>query len=107
MNIKKLSNFLELKCPIKIEIRSKTKKKMEAGYWGMYAEDGELKYHLIHVYGFETNRPLETLIAHELIHAWQEENAVNEIHGPEFQRLAAEIGPRFGIPSIYNPEIDI
>lgn len=107
MNIQKLINFLELKNPVEIQIRSKKKKKMEAGYWGLYAEDGELKSHLIRIYGFDTGRPLETLIAHELIHAWQEENYIDEVHGHMFITVAHNIGKAFGIPDIYIPELDL
>lgn len=107
MNIQKLINFLELKNPVEIQIRSKKRKKMEAGYWGLYAEDGELKSHLIRIYGFDTSRPLETLIAHELIHAWQEENYIDEVHGPEFIETAREIEDNFGIRDIYIPELDL
>lgn len=109
MNIQKIITYLEIKNPVEIQIRSKKKKNMEAGYWGLYAEDGELKSHLIRIYGFQTYRPTYTLIAHELIHAWQEENGINEIHGPEFKRMAYELSTECVIPTpgIYIPELDL
>lgn len=107
MNIQKIITYLEIKNPVEIQIRSKKKKNMEAGYWGLYAEDGELKSHLIRIYGFDTSRKLETLIAHELIHAWQEENGICEIHGPEFRKMAQEMQEEFGICDIYIPELDL
>ena len=107
MLIKEIVEYLELDTPVEIQIRSKTKKKVDAYYWGLYAETGELKSHLIRVYGLNPARGLQTLIAHELIHAWQEENGYTEVHGFEFAHMADELLLRFNISNIYLPDVDL
>ncbi len=99
--------YLGLKKPFSVEIKSRKKKDCDAAYWGLYNEKGNLKSHLIRVYlGNNSNRSLETLIAHELIHAWQEEKGLKEIHGPEFIKMARKMEYKFCLSNIYIPEID-
>lgn len=108
MDLKPIKQFLRLKRPIKIILKDRANKKMRAGYWGLYAK-GKLDSHLIHIYlGKWGNgeRSLQSLIAHELIHAWQEECGLTEIHGPQFARMAKEIEDLTGIKEIYLPEYD-
>lgn len=110
MRIIQFADWLGIKKPYEIEIRSKSHKKMTAAYWGLYTEKGNLSKHLIRVYlGNFTNpdeRPLESIIAHEMIHAWQEENGINEIHGSQFKNLARWMSLEFKLDYIYIPDID-
>ena len=107
MRLKEIAMYLELEKPIEIQIKTKKKKTMHAAYWGMYDEYGELKYHLIRVYGFDQYRGFESLIAHELIHGWQEERHIDEIHGPQFRHMARAIEHTFQIENVYIPGVDI
>jgi hypothetical protein len=108
MLIKEIVEFLKLEKPVEIQIRTKTKKKVDAYYWGLYSETGELKSHLIRVYGLNPERGLQTIIAHELIHAWQEEKGFSdEIHGWKFRVTAEDIEFNFGIKNIYLPDLDL
>jgi hypothetical protein len=89
----------------RIVLKNKHNKKADAKYWGMYT--GEiLVYHLIHVYMLDACRDLDTLIAHELIHANQEEMGLNEVHGLYFQTEAKRMERKFGLSKIYIPDTD-
>lgn len=107
MLIKEIAEYLRLQKPVEIQIRTKTKKTTEAAYWGLYNEAGELKSHLIRVYGLNPERGLQTLIAHELIHAWQEENGIKEIHGPNFQYYAERMNYWYNIKDVYLKDVDL
>lgn len=111
MRIQQFADWLGIKKPYEIEIRSKSHKKMTAAYWGLYTEKGNLSKHLIRVYlGNFTNpneRPLESIIAHEMIHAWQEENGINEIHGLKFIAKAQGISRAFNLTQVFIPGTDI
>lgn len=110
MNINKYVKYLGLKCPYTIKLKSKESRDT-AAYWTMVNDHGILDYHLIHIYmgnlRYKGERDLETLIAHELIHAWQAENNLDEIHGPGFIKIAAKMSEKFELPRIYIPEVDI
>ncbi len=109
MDINKIVQYLKLSKPFSIELKSKKNKKTTAHYWGMYTEKNKLHSHLIWVYlrnMGDNERKLETLIAHELIHAWQEENGYTDVHGTSFQMMAANILHEFKIPDIYLPDTD-
>jgi predicted SprT family Zn-dependent metalloprotease len=51
-------------------------------------------------------RDFNTLLAHELIHAWQEENRKAETHGKHFKKLAKQLESQFGFTEIYIKGID-
>ena len=89
----------------RIVLKNKHNKKADAKYWGMYT-DKILVYHLIHVYMLDACRDLDTLIAHELIHANQEEMGLNEAHGSYFQTEAKRMERIFGLSEIYIPDTD-
>lgn len=90
----------------KIVLKNTHNKKADAKYWGMYT--GKiLVYHLIHVYMLDACRDLDTLIAHELIHAKQEEVGLNEAHGTYFQTEAKRMEYIFSLSEIYIPDTDI
>ena len=107
MRIQEFRQYLELKNPIEVQIRTKTKRDRDADYRAVYDEAGELKLHIIRLYGFIQNRGLESVIAHELIHAWQEENYIEEIHGKDFVKMAKQMEKHFHLTQVYIPELDI
>jgi hypothetical protein len=83
--------YLGLEKPYTIKLNSKGKKSASAEYRASYNRGGELVSHQITIYlgNQDTDtRDIETLIAHELIHAYQEENNIEEIHGDDFQSIA-------------------
>jgi Zn-dependent peptidase ImmA (M78 family) len=105
--VQELKDYLILDNPVEIVIKSKEKKNADANYWGMYNRKGILKSHLIHIYaGNQSERSLNSLIAHELIHAWQEEQGLKEIHGPEFIKLARNIEYDYDLENVYLVDID-
>jgi hypothetical protein len=55
----------------------------------------------------EDSRDLETIIAHELIHAWQEENGHADTHGASFKKAARRVAKKFNLPHVYLPDVDI
>lgn len=80
-----------------------------AEYLPEYSDTGKLIEHQITLYAREIavdQRSLDVLIAHELIHAWQEENRIVENHGPHFAKMARKIGRTFRLRQIYCREID-
>jgi predicted SprT family Zn-dependent metalloprotease len=105
-------DYLGLQKPYKIELKSRGNKSATAKYWALYSDKGAggLHSHWIRVYlrniGIPGERDLNTIIAHELIHAWQEEKGYTDIHGTSFQMKAAEIAAEFKMPGVYNPETD-
>ena len=99
--------ILKLARPFKIEIVSASNPKMDAAYWPKYSEKKLKLTHMIRVYLGQSARSLETLIAHEFIHAWQEENKLSEYHGPEFIRMARKLEYKLGLSEIYIPGTDI
>ena len=109
MLLANIVTFLGLKKPYKVIISSRRKKTADADYLALYTNggEGELHSHQIRVFmGNNSQRSLETLIAHELLHAWQEENNLDDIHGKPFQAMADLITLHFGIENIYIPGTD-
>jgi hypothetical protein len=85
--------YLDLKWPWEIKIKHSKGKGNLAEYTCWYYKSGKRK-HIITVWFEAVNqdtRNLESIIAHEFIHAWQEERGYIEIHGPEFQRMATKL----------------
>ena len=83
--------YLGLEKPYTIKLNSKGKKSASAEYIAKYNRGGELVSHQITIYlGNQPHdsRDIETLIAHELIHAYQEEHNITEIHGDDFADIA-------------------
>lgn len=96
------------------EIILKPKMKSAASYIAHYSRD-TLKKHVIriNVTNLEYDvRGINELIAHEFIHAWQEENNIDDVHGKPFQRMAhileediAEAGIEIG--KLYIDGVDV
>lgn len=98
---------LGLKKPVDLTIKTRKAKDCDAFYQPIYSDkNGELKSHRIVVYIINPERSFETLVAHELIHAWQEENHKQEMHGDWFQTKAEQLEDIFGLEDIYRSEVD-
>ena len=106
--IEDLVRYLDLEIPYRIII----KPSLKSGCCGEYVEmrrKGKLIQHRISLAADSfIERSFESLIAHELIHAWQVEwTKETEHHGKEFKRMARNIEQEFGIPSIFIQGTDI
>lgn len=100
--------FLGLKKPINLRIITKRNRECDAEYEPDYSDiSGKLIRHNITVYFKDNSRDFETLLAHELIHAWQEENKKYETHGPAFIKYARKMEKAFNLTEIYIPEVDL
>lgn len=99
-------NMLSITRPYKIELLSSSNVESDALYWPVYSDKKGKLTHNIRVYLGNKHRTLEALIAHEFIHAWQEEQKLIEIHGPKFIAMARELEEHIGISGIYNKETD-
>lgn len=98
--------FLKLKRPVQLAVVNRPHKSADAEYEPEYRDSGKLDYHKITIYNNPESRDFNTLVAHELIHAWQEENKKWETHGKYFVRLAQQMEYRFGLQDVYLPAID-
>lgn len=100
---------LKLKKPVDLQFRFCQSSDYDAEYWPKMRGNGKIKRHIIRFYvcadqSFE--RPFNTLLAHELIHAWQAENDVTDIHGQLFQEWACKLEKDFNLDRIYDCELD-
>jgi hypothetical protein len=102
--------FLKLQFPVELTIKTKSNKHSDAVYLPKFSNRGNFKAHKITVFlGNQTPdsaRTLNELIAHELIHAWQQENNIQEFHGLNFVLQAIAMGDEFDLPNIYLAEFD-
>lgn len=106
--MEQIINILNLEKPIKIVFSKKPHASWDACYTPRFTKWGEVKSHHIKIYNNpERERDIATLIAHELIHAWQEENQVDDVHGKPFQKMAKKIRREFpGFRDIYRKDLD-
>jgi len=102
--------FLGLKSPVELTFKTEHNKHSDAVYWPKFSNKGNLKAHKITVFLGNQNanspRTLDELIAHELLHAWQQENNIAEFHGPNFIMMAIAMKHAFDLPNIYLAELD-
>lgn len=99
--------ILGLKKPVTVTMKNRRGRDCDAFYMPHYSDrNGRLIGHKITIYTLESDRPFETLLAHELIHAAQEEKGRQEFHGEFFQYWAQELGRVLGLKEIYLPEVD-
>ena len=102
--------WLGLEKPYTIKLNSKGKKSASAEYRASYNRGGELVSHQITIYlgnQPEDTRDIETLIAHELIHAFQEEHNIIEIHGDDFIDVAGLLSMYLETAGMYIGQIYI
>jgi hypothetical protein len=99
--------YLDLKKPVVLKVNTRSHKAMDGCYVPRYSDKtGKLTEHRITIYTKDTYRDFDTLVAHELIHAWQEENKKTEIHGKYFKALAKDMGEYFGLQEVYIKGVD-
>lgn len=107
--------FISLEKPYTIKLNSKGKRSASAEYRASYNRGGELVSHQITIYlgnQPQDTRDIETLVAHELIHAWQEEKGITEIHGQDFIDVAELVSRHLeyagiAVSSIYIAGVDV
>lgn len=106
-NLHDYIKYLKLKRPINLRIITRKNRFADAEYEPEYSDKtGKLIGHNITVYLRDNSREFDTLLAHELIHAWQEENKKQEIHGPYFIKYARKMEKHFNLREIYIPGVD-
>lgn len=106
--------FLGITKPYSIKLVSRKRKDATAVYVTWFNRKySKIVNHDIKVYlGNEDLRDVETLIAHEFIHAWQAEYAPNsKSHGRKFQQKAQELydfleSHYYYLPDMYLPDTD-
>ena len=99
---------LGLKLPIKLIFSEAKKPKFAGMYMPIRNNKGKLTSHKITIYlNCAAGRSIDTLIAHELIHAWQDENGHTEIHGKHFRKYARILHEDYGIEHIYLKGTDL
>lgn len=99
--------ILKISRPFKIELLSRESTKFDALYWAHYSEKRQNLTHRIRIYLGNCGRSLEACIAHEFIHAWQEEQGLTEYHGPEFIRMAQKLQYKLSLSGVYCPDTDV
>jgi predicted SprT family Zn-dependent metalloprotease len=107
-NLKAYTSYLRLTKPVTITVKTRSHKAHDAYYMPKYSDrTAKLLEHKIVIYVENMSRSFDTLLAHELIHAWQEEKGLAEFHGKQFQRMAKRMGEYFGLQNIYIEGTDI
>jgi hypothetical protein len=106
--INSLIEYLRIKNPVTITISTKEHKNVDGYYTPRYNADDTLVGHNVRVYmNDDSPRTIEATIAHELIHAWQEENSDNAVHGRRFAYRAKKLESEFSLTSVYIPRVDV
>jgi Zn-dependent peptidase ImmA (M78 family) len=107
--MQKIKLILKLKKPVKIKYAKRAHAEWDAEYEPKFLDSGEIKSHKIVIFNNpDRARSRKTLVAHELIHAWQAENDVADVHGKPFQKMARKIAkhnPK--LRDIYLPDVDL
>jgi hypothetical protein len=94
---------LGLKFPVEIRLCYKPNAVNCGEYQPKFNKWGDIKSHIIWIYMQNVDRGFKTTVIHELIHAWQEENNITEIHGKSFAKMAKCFKQ---YPDIYLKKID-
>jgi hypothetical protein len=106
--INSLIQTLKIKLPVTFTISTRENNKVDGYYLSVRDDECELIGHRIRIYMNEdTDRTLEAIIAHELIHAWQEENSDDGVHGRRFAYRARKLEAKYNLEHIYIPRTDI
>ena len=106
--IQEIISALDIKLPVTFTISTRENKNTDGYYMPVRDDEEELTGHRIRVYmNSDTSRSIEAIIAHELIHAWQEENSDNAVHGKRFAYRARKLETKFNLTSVYIPRVDV
>lgn len=110
-NLAYYTEFLGLKMPVELTLKTKRNKYSDAHYLPKFSNRGNLKAHkiVVHLGNQDANskRTLDELVAHELIHAWQQENKIVEFHGANFIMMSIAMKHAFNLPNIYLADLDL
>jgi hypothetical protein len=98
--------YLELELPVEVRVKQKHNRKCDAYYLPKFNRVGKLRGHLIVIFTINTGRDFDTLLAHELLHAKQEEMGLTEIHGKRFREWAENMESDFKLSEIYIAKLD-
>lgn len=110
--IVEVARYLGLNKPYDIRIKSK-RHDWAAGFCEQHTRKGKIVKHIVTVYiptAMDSEYTLESVIAHELIHAWQAEQGYlteGNYHGVEFQEMSEDITDTFGIANIFCEATDV
>jgi hypothetical protein len=89
------SKILNLKAPVEVRFVPKLRNKSWNAYHiGRFNDSNKVIRHVIKIItGYEdSKRNTRTILAHEMVHAWQTEYAPKSaVHGKVFQRKACEL----------------
>lgn len=98
---------LGLTKPVYVTVKTKRGKHWEASYSPRYNQKGKLAYHKIVILATDSERGFDTLLAHELIHAKQEELGLTEIHGKVFRKWARKLEQHYPeLQDIFLQDVD-
>lgn len=98
-------NFLDLQKPVELTMTDKNPKKWDAFYLPKYGKK-RLKKHYITI-STKADRNQETLLMHELIHAWQEEKGLREVHGKKFRKMARKAERVYNLVDVFVKGLDV
>lgn len=107
--------YLEIKANVEVKFRTKFPRNMKGtrAYHNAWVRNNKVIRHVIQLLMIEDARDAETVIAHEFVHAWQDEYAPKSaVHGVKFQVMATRLREYlnengFNIKeAIYCPEMD-
>lgn len=102
-----LIDYLGLELPVFVEFRTIHKKAYDAYYMPKYSRKGNINGHIIKINLINNDRDIDTLLAHEMVHAWQEENGKTDTHGKSFIKMARKVEKTFSLKRVYDSEIDV
>lgn len=107
-NLNDYIKFLGLTKPVVVRVNSRTHKAWHGYYLPKFSrKTGKLQEHKITIYLGDLGDAMDRILAHELIHAWQQENnKQDELHGKHFRKMAKVMNEHFGLQEIYRKGID-
>lgn len=107
-NLNEYIDFLGLELPVTVIVKTSIKEKnWDAYYLPRHGKKGKLTSHKIVIRSNGLSRNFDTILAHELIHAKQEEMKQEEIHGKIFRKFAKLMEEEFSLEEIYIDGIDL
>jgi hypothetical protein len=99
--------FLGIQNPVEVRIRETLKIKDARAYHVSWAKGNKITRHVIYINMQDDARDIETICAHEFVHAWQAEYAPkSKTHGKLFANKCAELR-EFLISEGFNIRDDI
>ena len=113
-NIRLACELIKVEKPVKFKIRKRYNKKGTVADHVAFMVNGNVVEHVITINmgnvvkdASEGERDVDTLIVHELIHAWQAEKGYKDNHGKSFQRKVKKVAGILGMPRLYLSMSDL